>query len=208
VHVIYNEAVSALQIEGMAAVWRVPCDHELRLPIPVSSHQYIDMTSTRTQTSVLMPSSHKSVSHHNQYRGILAMMEQLSVSQVKNTLGDHRFNANTGTDSQNIELLTANHRVCLYSFVLLQTNIFFCWQSMLILPHSFVCHASKEQLVALLQARWHEHLGEALMLVPHGRKEGLKLQKSLMEHRMKRAELEAALYAAALGLPSGSISGG
>jgi hypothetical protein len=129
-----HKVVSALQIEGMAAMWCVPCDHELRLPT-LSSHQYINMTSTQTQTSVLMPSSHKSVSHHNQYRGILAMMEQLSVSQVKNTLGDHRFNANTGTDSQNIELLTANNRVCLYSFVLLQTNIFFCWQSMLILPH-------------------------------------------------------------------------
>ena len=73
---------------------------------------------------------------------------------------------------------------------------------MLILPHSLLFHTHEDQLMELLQSRWHEHLGEALLLVPRGRKEGIKLQKSLMEHRLKRAQLETALYAAALG-PSG-----
>jgi hypothetical protein len=41
---------------------------------------------------------------------ILAMMEQLNVSQPKN---ERRFRATAGTDSQNVELMTANHRVCL-----------------------------------------------------------------------------------------------
>jgi hypothetical protein len=74
---------------------------------------------------------------------------------------------------------------------------------MLILPHSLLYHAHQDELMELLQSRWHEHLGEALLLVPRGPKEGIKLQKSLMEHRLRRAQLETALYAAALGLSSG-----
>jgi hypothetical protein len=41
------------------------------------------------------------------------MMEQLNVNQPKGSSGDRRFRANTGTDSQNLELLTANHKVCI-----------------------------------------------------------------------------------------------
>ena len=131
---------------------------------------------------------------------ISAMMEQLNVCQQKN---EHCFHASAGTDSQNVELMTANHRVCLIDILLCCKLTFLCWQGMLILPHSLIYHAHQDQLMELLQSRWHEHLGEALLLVPRNRNEGIKLQKLLMEHRLRCAQLETALYAAALGLSSG-----
>jgi hypothetical protein len=62
-------------------------------------------------------------------------------------------------------------------------------------------------MLQLLQARWHEHVAEALLLVDHARPEGLKLQTALMRHRWQRARLEAVVYSEAFGLPPDSKAG-
>lgn len=54
-------------------------------------------------------------------------------------------------------------------------------------------------LLQLLRARWEEHLAEGLLSTIHPRAEGLQLQMSLMNHRLKHTEQEAKIYSMVLG---------